>query len=336
MKHAALLLPILLATPGDSIQYQAEQGSRVRITTEHNAEISLVDQEFTVTVDGEEQPTGEQPDVEVTLSLSQSVVFVDSIQEAKEGQPTKIERSFETLNGVFSQEITGLPEGMDAPEPVEVGSELEGESIILSWDEEESEWIAEASEDASYSEEALEPIEHNADLSYLLTDEEIEAGSSWELDAEAFRRLMDLSGEIDMKPDDKEEEEEEEGEETWEAKTFVLTVKEFDDSSATITVELQAGRVEESEMEMEIPDHDMDPPVITMEDTLEWDLTGELIWNRKANRADSMTLEGTLSRHVDRQQEMSGPMGDVSIHEIQSFEGPFSVTMTFEDAPEGE
>ena len=338
MKQALLLLPLLALPAGDSIEYKASEGDRIRITSEQSAEISLVDQEVTILVDGEEQQMGDPPDVEVTLSLKQTVVFIDEIRKATdEGEARQIHRSFETLNGVFNQEVSGLPEDVEAPEPVEIGSDLEGGAVLLTWDDDEGDWTVEATEDASYEEESLEPIEHNADLTYLLPGEEIEAGSSWELEAEEFRRMMDLSGEIDMKPVDGEDEEDEDFDEVWESENFILTVKEMDDSTVTITIEVAVSRTEEGEMEMELPPEvEAEPPVITMVDVLEWELTGELIWNREANRPESVSLEGTLARNVDRQQEMSGPMGDVSVHEVQGFEGPFEVSMTFEDAPEGE
>ena len=78
--------------------------------------------------------------------------------------------------------------------------------------------------------------------------------------------------------------------------------------------------------------------MISMDETLTWELEGELIWNVAASHAESLTLEGTITREMERNQDMEGPMGSVSIVQSQVFEGDYKITIAVEavEGKEGE
>ena len=97
--------------------------------------------------------------------MTETTVFIDTIETVDDNSaPTKIEREFITLTGGYDQELTGLPDEMEGPEPIELASELEGQKAIFDWDAEGDQWIASATEDADYDEEVLEELEQNASL----------------------------------------------------------------------------------------------------------------------------------------------------------------------------
>jgi len=335
-----LALPLCLLSAGEALEYKATADTRVRITYEQQAELVLIEQEVVILVDGEEHPGGESPDIDITMSMTETTIFVDTYTAVDDdSKPTSIERHFESLEGGYEQEIDGLPDGMDGPEPVEVASDLEGEKSLFEWDAEEGEWVATAPEDSDYDEDLLEELEQNADLIYLLPDTEIATGDSWDLDAEAFRRLLNVSGDLSMQPvDADDDEEEDELDKEWSSDVFRLTLTELNDDTATIKIELDIARHEEGDVEPPpMPeDMEMDPPTITEFEDIQWVAEGELVWSLTDSRAVSLQLEGTLARDAGSTQEMDGPMGSVSIEQSQSFEGTFSISIGFEEAAEEE
>lgn len=332
-----LALPLCLLSAGEALEYKATTETRIRVSFEQQAELVLLDQSVTILVDGEEHPAGEAPDIDVTMTMNETTVFVDTYTAVDEdSKPTSIERHYEALSGGYEQEIDGLPDGAEAPEPIEVASELEGEVSLFEWDAEEGEWLASAPEDAEYDEELIEELEQNADLTYLLPESEISTGDSWDLDAEAFRQLLNLGGDLSMEPVDADDDEEEEDEldEDWSSELFRLTLTEVTGDTATIKIELDITRHEEGEIEPPpMPEEmEMDPPVITEIEDIQWAAEGELVWSLTDNRAVSLQLEGTLARDAGSTQEMDGPMGSVSIEQSQTFEGTFTISISFEEA----
>jgi len=336
-----LALPLSLLTAGETLEYNATTETRIRLTFEQEAELSLVEQDVVIMVDGEEHPAGEQPDIDITMTMSETTIFTDTYQAVDDdSQPTTIERHFESLTGGYDQEIDGLPEGVDGPEPIEVASELEGQKALFVWDSEESEWTISAPEEADYDTDLLEELEQNADLSYLLSGTEISVGDTWDLEAEAFRQLLNVSGDAGMVPVDSEDDEEGEDdlEEEWDSELFRLTLTGVAEGTATIKIEVDISRHKEGEVEPPpMPEGmDMEPPTITEIEDLQWVAEGELLWSLADHRAISLQLAGELTRESGGTQEMEGPMGSVNIEQSQTFEGTFSITITLEEAAEEE
>ncbi len=337
---ALLALPLSLLSAGESLEYRATADTSVRVTYEQTAELALVEQEVVILVDGEEHPAGEQPDVDVTLTMHETTVFVDTYSAVnEESHPTKIERHFEKLDGGYGQEVVGLPDDVELPEPITVVSELEDQKTVFEWDEKEGAWTASAPEDSDYDQDLLAELEQNADLSYFLPGKEVAVEDSWELEAEAFRQLLNISGDLDMKPeDDESEDEDDDREEEWTAELFRLTLTEATEDSVTIKIEADVNRHEEGDVDPgPMPEGmDMDPPTITDSEDLQWVAEGELVWDLANNRAISLSLAGSLSREFESVQEMSGPMGEVSITQAQTFEGTFDLSITYEAADKGD
>lgn len=335
-----LALPLCLLSAGEALEYRATVDTRVRVSFEQLAELARVEQEVVILVDGEEHPAGEMPDMDINMSITETTIFVDTYTAVDDdSKPTTIERHFETLNGNYEQEVDGLPDGMEAPEPVEVGSDLEGEKSLFEWDAEEGEWTASAPEDADYDEDLLEELEQNADLAYLLPETEVSTGESWDLDAEAFRRLLNVSGDLSMHPVDSDDEaDDDEPDREWSSDTFRLTLTEISGDIASIKIELDISGHKEGEVEPPpMPEgSEMDPPTITQSENIQWIAEGELLWSLSDDRATSLQLAGTLTRQAGSTQEMDGPMGSVSITQTETFEGTFTVSITFEEVAEDE
>lgn len=331
-------LTLLTPLTAPDLGFRASEGLSLHVSIEESAELALTDEEVTITVDGEEQETGERPDIELTMTLTEGTSFVDTYARVEDGSAGVVRRRFESIRGEWAQEISGL-EDMEGPEPMELGSALEELTVVFTRNEDD-EWDAAFDEGEDGDADLLEELENNTDLTFLLPGEEVEAGESWELEAEAFRRLLNLSGDLSIKPVDGDEEPDDGLEREWDVEEFTAELEELSDDTATIALKVEASRSRSGEMPPpELPEgFEGEPPTITLDETLTWELEGKLVWNVAAARAESLRLEGSLSREMERHQDMEGPMGSVSIVHLQVFEGDYEITITLEamEGKEGE
>jgi hypothetical protein len=173
-----LLAPVALAAGAVTLatQYKADRSTRVEITTSISSETT----EMKVERDGEPM---EGRGGGGSSSSEFTEVHVDHVIEVEKGQPTKVRRTFEKLDGKSSR--TRGEETRDT----DIASPIEGVTIELTPDGDKA--AVEVVEGSKPDDDAA--FEHQRVASFLdvgLPEGEVEAGATWELSKEQVLALL--------------------------------------------------------------------------------------------------------------------------------------------------
>ena len=180
---------LLVAGTQLTTEYSPEKGFRVDIVSD----LSMKTTSSSFERDGEpvERPGGGG---DMSSSQKRHAAFVEKIVAVKEGKPTKLTRSFETLSGASTMNFGG-EETTRESEP-----QLQGVTLSLELGE-GGEVEAKVVEGTSPSDKAcLEGHHMELALDALLPSGEVADGASWELDKDAVRRALSLDMEKALFP----------------------------------------------------------------------------------------------------------------------------------------
>jgi len=198
---AALLLPALFPShvPVDRIHFAPAEGSSARKTFENKAEFTL--DHLSLSMNGQESPM--QPDMEMSLNSTQTVVVTDEYLANREGAPKKLRRTFDELgNGVtmaMKMEMMGQSQSHD--QDIKGESELEGKKVVFTWDEEKSEYKR-AFEPSEDKETLLKDLDEDMDLRALLPKGDVKEGETWEIEVSTLASVLAPGGNLSIVPKD--------------------------------------------------------------------------------------------------------------------------------------
>lgn len=189
-----LILPALftmLVADGQAIatKYPTEVSYRVAVTSQFSME--TVD--FSMERDGEPMEGGRGGDMR--SEQNRTIVMVDTILESKDGEPTRVRRTFENLD---DQSLMTFGENERANE-----RECPLNEVVLELSLEDGEVKAEVLEgDEPDDERLLEGHHMTLALDALLPQEEVEADDSWKLEGEDLLQAMgfDLENQLFPQP----------------------------------------------------------------------------------------------------------------------------------------
>ena len=291
------------------------------------ASMDLVDQSVTVMVGGEDR-SPENPSIEITVEQVVSLVMRDRVLGMEDGQVTKLRRSFEKITEEQSQEVES--ETGSGSNTSEGESELEGASVVFTWDPEESDYGVEFDEDEDGDEDLLEDLEFDVYLASFLPDEAVSIGDTWEVEASAMSSLVDPGGDLKSVSETSTDEDSERARQNRENMEGTVTC------TLTEVVEEDGVRIAIIELNAEITtgyllEQDLDEQGVTgttEEDvSIEYDVTGELRWNLDSNVLISADASGDISYNLAQSADVM--QGDMSIQQTvtQSFEGSRSIQM---------
>lgn len=207
MKHASLRLGVLtvpallaLALPGDQVGYHPAEGLSLTRTYTSKTELTLDDME--ISQNG--QPVQMPMEIDMDMSMSQKTVVTDKYGAFGEARPKKLTRSFDELaqQSDFSMRMQGGPGG-DQDKSVESASDLQGKTVVFTWDEDSGAYKAAFSTDEGDA-KLLEGLEEDMDLEALLPVKEVAEGDTWDLDVKKLRPLLAYGGNLHLKPTDEE------------------------------------------------------------------------------------------------------------------------------------
>ncbi|HKX46567.1 MAG TPA: hypothetical protein VJP77_07680 [Planctomycetota bacterium] len=198
-----LALPLLSATalaastpPQAGLAWGPEAGASVTKTFEVDASYDLED--LSLVVAG--QDVGEFIGTpEMTFSTLTKVVLADEYSAVGEGRPTKLVRTFEELENTFTMSVVVMEESSD--EEGESASELEGATVVFTWDPETSEYRVAYPEETAGDVALLEDLVEDTDLRGLLPTEAVEEGATWTFEARALEALLMPSGDLRWMPE---------------------------------------------------------------------------------------------------------------------------------------
>ena len=304
-----------------SLVHAPEAGPSLTRTFEQSMTMELVDSTIEVEVNGE-PAEAEAPEIEVTLTQSERLVIVDEIVEGDENGVTSLKRTFETLEHVNAQEVTG--EGIDeSPEPEEQTSALAGRTVAFT--AEDDEWTAAWADDEEGDEELLDGLEADGGFAFLLPDGAVEVGAEWELGTEAFILLGEPFGDLHFLGEGEEAERSDEFDELFEegleVESFVCTLESVEDGVATITFSL----------EDELPEEAVAMGVeATTELEFAFEMEGTLAWQLEERRMSSLEVTGEVAMSIRNLQSASGDGFEFEADALQEFEGELSWSATVE------
>lgn len=353
--HAPLLplaaaASLLFAAPaGDSFELGTKAGQSWTTSFSMSSSMELVEQ--SMTQNGEDM--GDAPEMEQTQSESVELTFVDAIEAAAEGVPTKFTRTFEAISGLNEFNLEVDDGFMD---PVNESHELESKLVeeTVSFEETEDGWKIQPAEGSEIEAEELAALSIHWSPDFLLPSEDVEEGASWEIpasDAEEFFTLPgDLLVEFDAAEggfhgmDGVEVEVIEAGagaedEADVEGKLVVTHAGTREvDGESFVVLKLQLERTLEVESDggemMQIGvEGEGDAPEIESESTIlhteEWEGKGEALWSPSLGRFTSFSIEIDVSTtdEIETTMEMPG-MGEFSFGNTTVEEGTRVIEMT--------
>jgi len=180
---ALVAAPLLLALDlrGDALAFHPEAGSSV--DKELVIAGAMYIDDVILNVDGEEMPAemlGDMTDMALELELTEEVT--DEYVKSADGKALVLMRTFNDL-------AMSMTAGGESQEPTEE-SDMVGSKIKFTWNEDEDKYDV-TLEEGDADEESLEGLDVDMDFTYLLPDDEVKEGATWEVTGmEAMRMFL--------------------------------------------------------------------------------------------------------------------------------------------------
>ncbi len=342
-----LTVPALLAfsSRGQELSYHPAAGSSVTRTFETTQNADL--EEMSTIVNGNEMDAS-MMEMEMSNETRTRIVVTDEVGAVADGRPTKLSRTFDTLESNTSSSVSNAMMG-EMNNEISGASELEGLKVVFTWDADEGEYTLAFGDDSDGDEDLLEGLAEDMDLRGILPNKEVAEGDTWEVDPQVFIHVFAPGGSIKIEPEDLGEASgmmggqqnnpspdkflgDLDGEVTAEFRgieddngvkvaVIALTV---DVSSSKDLSELMKESIEGmdspmGEMSMEIESFDME---------FTFDGEGELRWNLEAGLLHSLLLSGTHEEIMDTSMSMSGGGQDMAIENSLTMGGEMTVEIS--------
>jgi hypothetical protein len=197
---SAAALPVLLALAlpgGDAIAFAPATGHSVTRTWKTNTQMSLDDMEMSMNG----QPMPMEIEMEMDMGMDLTVEVTDEFVSLMDGRPGSLTRSFDVIgsSGSFALEAEMIPGGGDE-KSIEASSELEGKSVVFTWNEEDGDYDV-AYHESEGDEELLEGLEEDMDLRALLPEGEVAEGDTWEIDVKSLTNVLAPGGDMALVPE---------------------------------------------------------------------------------------------------------------------------------------
>lgn len=199
LSYWACLLPLLsLASPAadERPQLVAKEGRSVRKVYSATGSLALAD--ATMSIDGEDHPAPEGMRSERGFELELTVL--DDFLAVADGRVTKLRRAYEELSRTEHYLGSG-PQGEQSRD-ADMVSDLAGEAVVFTWDEDEEDYAAAWDEDSEGDDALLAELDGLLELDDFLPQGEVAVDDTWELDAALVDRLLEPFGDLGMYPDD--------------------------------------------------------------------------------------------------------------------------------------
>ncbi len=197
----ALVLPILLAfaAPLGGPRFAPEEGATVTKSFETVSELTL--DELSLIVNGSDV-SGEIGMFEIAFRNEQTVEVTDVYGVIANGRPVKLERTYDEISSAVSFEV--FHEMGDESTDMPSTSEIEGESVVFTWNEENGEYdVAFAGdEEGEGDKKLLENLAEDMDLRAFLPGEDVSEGDTWKIELDQIATLMLPGGDLKLRPEE--------------------------------------------------------------------------------------------------------------------------------------
>lgn len=274
---------------------------------------------FEVTSETERSFESQRGESTSNTDASRTLVVTDVIDDVENGRVTRLSRTFDEIAGRAETETAA---GDRSREFSSTGSsDLEGETVVFEWDEDNEEYEA-SSDDVDV--ELIEDLVFDYDFAALLPDDAVEKEDEWSVDVDSFMAMIDPWDSLSMREhiDDgrgsSTDEEEPEAEETNDGEVVAVYEGTRDADGVKVAVlrirgEVTTDRVIDATREFE---HGI--AVSHSESSEERTVEGEALWD----------IEGGHLHSIDLDMEVSSSGTTVSTFEMEGRE--FSNEVEFE------
>ena len=347
---AGLLLPALVSThvPADRIHFAPSEGSSAKKTFENKAEFTL--DHLSLSMNGQESPM--QPEMEMTLNSTQTVVVTDEYLANRDGAPKKLRRTFDELaNGVtmaMKMEMMGQTQNHD--QDIKGESELQGKKVVFTWDEEKGEYKR-AFEASEGKESLLKDLDEDMDLLVLLPKGEVKEGETWDIEVKSLASVLAPGGNLSIVPKDMDPDQMAMGMpgmgsmSDWlrgslegTASGTLVSIKEVDGKkmatlkiAAKITVSKDMTEIVADAMKnAKLPPEAGAMKVDHMDIDYKFEGDGVLEWDLAAGRAHSFTFSGPSNLNMDMAMKIEAQGQNMSIEYGMEMSGTTGFTLEVE------
>lgn len=349
MKHKSLFLlavPALWAftAPADRLAFDVQSGTSLTKTVTTEQEMSLDD--MTVAMNGEEMDIASMMGgFEMDVSTVSETVVTDVYESTRDGRPEKLKRTFDTISNEHTMNASGMP--MMGGEDINMSgsSDLEGMTVVFSWNEDSGEYDVVFDEDEEGDEELLEDLFEDIDLRSFLPEDGVSAGDTWEVGTDAMMNILAPGGNLKIIPDEMEELAgmnmpgnslnpfdhlgDIDGSITAEyagMRDGLAVIKlEIDVSTSNDMTEMMEEMMDEMEMPEEMPDMEMEYDAVDIE--IEFEGSGELLWNVAGGHFQSFDVSGESVMAMDMAYSMSMAGQSMSMEMAMEMSGTQTVSM---------
>lgn len=313
------LLVLAFGSPRDEpLKAQVAAGAKFTKTFEERRELEL--ESARSIVDGEETPSDELDDFEMSIEASKKLVFTDHYREAGEGRPKVLARSFDSLASTRKRSMSFGDQSNEDED--EESSELEGKTVLFTWDGEEERYEP-TFVDGGGDEALLERLNEDTDLRAFLPGKSVAEGDSWSVPPEAFDAIFYPGGDVALVSDAESEQASE--------RSAQLRKNLGGEIKATFKGTREEGGVRLAVVRLvcEITSH---AELESSEDSIEsqerfvlkLELEGELLWDLAAGHLSSYRLEGDARVDVTHASSGEYEGESFSFEDSMSFAGTTS------------
>ena len=349
---ALVAVPLLTSSEqrGTEIAFGVSSGTTVTKTFQITTDVTM--DSFDMTMNGQEPPM--MPSMDLTVRNEVTMVFEDTYSEVKDGRPTSISRTFETLSGegesTMEMEIMG--ETTNEDQSVELNSALEGETVEFKWDEKDESYETVLPDGSPLEEEDVEGLLEDTDFRALLPDGEVSEGDEWEIDVSMLQGLLAPGGDTLLIPEETDDEssmgmgsndmgdlndyfnEDCEGEFTavydgmqkTDDGEFAAIKFTFEISNAVDITE----RVQESLEDSELPEGVGEMEVEHVDLEVAYEGEGVLLWDLKAGHFHSYEASGDFEMLTDQGMLIEAMGQEMAIEQTMEFSGSLTYSASAE------
>ena len=350
--RSRLLLPLAAAASlafseraGDHLTYQPKEGATVSKKVSVVNELELDDMKLEIDGQDMSEIAGQ---IEMSMKTSQELGVTDKYEAVAGGRPTKLKRSFDEVSS--NTHISGSnPQVGSQEKDVPLKSEIEGSSVVFTWDPGDSVYTV-AFEGDKGDKDLLEGLEENLDLHGFLPTGEVAKGDSWEIPEEAVRAALAPGGKLKLEPEGQADpttssmgrfsQSDLVGDLTGEFKAVYDGMREEDGVRlAVIKLKIEAksaqdmhDRLDEIKEQMKgsmPPGLEMDLSAFDVE--YQYEAEGELRWDVEAGLPHDMHLSGEVRMILDMSMDMKLGEKQQSMEMSQNFAGTQTINYSTGD-----
>lgn len=346
---ACLLAPALVAftLPGEKIRFAPAEGSSATKTFETKTELTL--DHMSISMNGNDMPG--MPEMDMTITSTQSVAISDEYVSMADGQPKKLKRHFDTMdnNSAVAMKVEMMGQSQDNNHNAKAVSKLNGKTVVFAWDAEAKDY-KKSFDPAEDDAEVLTGLKEDMDLRVLLPDHEVKVGDEWAVDVKSLVHILAPGGDLAFRPEDKEV-----GEMAMnmmggagmsnmsdflsdllegEAKATLADVREDGGKKVAaikFTVKISSSKdmtelVHEAMKNAKLPEGvEMEVDHVDVDFKLEGE--GELLWNLSTNTVRHFELSGPVHMNMDMAMSVDGQGQQMKLEQSMEMSGTTTMSV---------